>query len=297
MSKEQQRQPDQDDNNSTEGASLVGQDAPNQHISDYQTQYTTEHQRPFLSRIKDRINTHHTRALFKDPRAWIEIAALFTLGLYTYFASRQADAMNDTLVEIKKQTEFAHASAKAATKAANAAQAAIAQSADQFIKDQRPYIWLTTKGVGPPRLETLPSGKYKGRGVVMWNVEFTNYGRGPAHDTRIVDFVFVGEGNGHTPIPEHRWLAMKKRVGRTIQPHGVPIAPNDKMFTTATSEYHTIDITRDVFEASLTMEYGLILIGTVFYSDAAGNSYQTGFCLARHLTGAIGACEEGNYIK
>jgi len=156
LSTEQQEQPEQDDTNSAEGRSLIGQDPPNQNITGYQAKYAASHQRSFFGCLKDRVNTHHTRALLHDPRAWIEIVALLTLGLYTYFAGRQSDAMHDTLVEVRRQTSYANISASAATAAATAAQNAIAQSKDQFVKDQRPYIWVLSNKLGSP--EFIPHG-------------------------------------------------------------------------------------------------------------------------------------------
>jgi hypothetical protein len=297
LSAEQQGQPEQDNPNSADGCPRIGQDASNKNVTTYQKEHSTSHQSNFFSRLKDRVNTHHVRALLQDPRAWIEIIALFTLGAYTYFAWRQSTAMNDTLAEVRKQTASADTSSKAATIAAKAAQDAITQSKEQFVKDQRPYLWLASGESKKPVLGSVPSGKFKGRGVILWDVDFNNYGRSPAHNLKIVLMVFGGENENDRPISHSEWARLKRRVDSSTQAHGVPLATSETIVSTATTDYSKTDITKEMFDSYLAMEKGVIVIGTIFYSDAGGIPYETGFCLARLRTGAVSRCDEENYIK
>jgi hypothetical protein len=298
LSTEQESYSESNDDEGADEGVLSGEDRTNQEPPDNQTKDTRTKVRIFLKNtIWSRIWSHSNKQLICDLRVWIEIAALVTVICYTRYAGKQTDAMNQALAETRKQSGFASTSAEAATTAAKAAQDAIIQSRDQFIKDQRPYLWLSSGESKRPVLGKVPSGKFKGHGVILWDVDFTNYGRSPAHNVKIVLRVFAGESENDRPIPHAEWATLKRQVNGSKQARGIPLATNENIVSTATTDYSKFDITQDMFNSYLAMEYGIIVIGTVFYSDAGGNPYQTGFCLGRLRTGAVSRCEEESYIK
>jgi hypothetical protein len=286
LSREQQGQSEQDDTNSVEGRSRIRQDTSNQNVTGYQTEYAASHQRSFLGRLKDRVNTHHTRALLQDPRAWIEIVALLTLGLYTYFASRQSDAMHDTLVEVKKQTSYANTSAVAATAAANAAQDSIMQSRDQFRQDQRPYVWLTNDTSSPTYIETRDPRNgtiIDQRATWTWSIQ--NYGKSPAQNVRIGSAVYVGEH-----AEETKKILNSNRFGI-----GTPLPPTKTTHSTGVSvqrisQEELVRLIRD-------FDHSVIVFGRIEYTDSYGVPYQSGFCMETLRTRDIQFCPIGNYIK
>jgi hypothetical protein len=95
---------------------------------------------------------------------WATTAAFVAAAIYANIARLQKNAMNETLLEIRKQTGFARDSAQGAPKAANLAQDAIALSRDQFRKDQRPYIALAPPGrqQQPIGFQIMPNGAHAG---------------------------------------------------------------------------------------------------------------------------------------
>jgi hypothetical protein len=282
LSTEEQEQPEQPDAKSADSSPLVRHSAPNHKPPNNQTTYSQNHKRNFFGRLKDRFYAYHVRELCKDPRAWIEIIALGTLGLYTHYAGVQSDAMNKTLAEVRKQTGFASTSAGAATAAANAAKKAIDQSRDQFTKDQRPYVWLTNNGIGKP--EFAPSPNSAGTGQVVWTYHYTDYGKTPAYNIHISHAIRVGD----RPFQSYGFK------GKTL---GAPLPPGNDVFVTVVSDPGIPKEDWDRLVSKSNIKRTVSIHVRMEYSDATGGDYETGICLRLQNNGAIAYCRDGNFIR
>jgi hypothetical protein len=94
---------------------------PKQEPADHQIQETSAKVKGFLERSKQegRVFWKRLCKLIRQPKTWLEIAAIVVVGIYTHYAKQQVDAMNKTLEEIKKQTPKITESADAAKRAAD----------------------------------------------------------------------------------------------------------------------------------------------------------------------------------
>ena len=90
---------------------MVGDPGPNAGPANNQTNQPTYKKQSFLARSKNALLSHRAKEFVKDPRTWLELAALIVLGVYTWYAGLQSSTMTNTLVEIRKQTSFAEVTA------------------------------------------------------------------------------------------------------------------------------------------------------------------------------------------
>jgi hypothetical protein len=186
--------------------------------------------------------------------------------------------------EMVSATDAAFDAANQARLSVGLANKAIAQAREQFRQDQRPYIWLTNQGLGFP--DFIPTPNSPSSGQVIWTWHYTDYGKTPAYNVRFYDYISIG----------NRAFARSYQAP-TGPDIGAPLPPNKDDFATVVSEP---GITQQEYArvASIMNTGKTISIRVrIEYTDAYGGDYETGICLNRINTGAIGYCREGNYIK
>jgi hypothetical protein len=273
------------------GVSPFGDQTLDRKKTKYQTADAPNKKYYFLQWIKK--CSRKLKNFFANPKNWLEIAALVVLSFYTYYARQQSKTMSETLVEIKIQTESAKTSAKAATEASKTALDALTVTRDNFIKDQRPYIWFTNTGEGSPdfhRTVNATTRQALTSGQVIWTFHATNYGKTPAYKVRSWRYIKLGTAPF---VPSHSSI-----TAPTIDP---PIPPGHEVMDTIVSE---AGVEFSDFNSLLAIPigngniYGGISIkGRFEYEDGSGNSYTTDFCLTRLNLGAVAFCRKGNEIK
>jgi hypothetical protein len=137
-----------------------------------------------------------------------------------------------------------------------------------FVKDQRPYLWFTNENV---QLQWD-----KDRAGAVWTHHFTNYGKSPAVEFGIEERLIVGAD------------AMK-RIEAIALPYHSPknVVPQSKnQFASA-----FVSVSQEDFTAATQHDGWIVLFGTFIYSDSLGNRYLTDFCHSRLASGAIYDCE------
>lgn len=150
------------------------------------------------------------------------------------------------------------------------AQKAVDLTAQNFIVQERPYIWLTTD-FGSPSYMRNPTDNPVGQ--VVWEWHFTNFSKTPANNVRFRTYMKVGADFR----PSYRPAGSATSIGAPIPPaqvlrHEAVSAPG----TTPT------DYAKDI-----TTNRALGISGVITYSDLMGNEYESAFCLTRLATGAI----------
>lgn len=168
--------------------------------------------------------------------------------------------------------------------AALLAQQSLQLSRDNFVADQRPFIWLTSD-FGAPVYRRVPDSS---TGQIIWEWHFTNFGKTPANEVRLQHFMKLADG-GFRP----------SYTVKDSEPLGAPLPPNGNQRYTVVS---LPDETTPADYAKLvSTDFGIGISGKIDYVDLSGKSYQSAFCVTRLATGAIRIadptenCE--NYIR
>lgn len=141
-------------------------------------------------------------------------------------------------------------------------------SRENFTAEQRPYIWLTDN-LGTPQLLRAPNGALQ----IIWEWHFTNYGKTPAHHTHNDQFISINGGS----------FEFSNEAANHPPKIGIPIPPNLTPRLTIVSR----PITDEIWAKAVSTDLGISISGTIDYEDAAGNKYQSTFCIGRLATGAI----------
>jgi hypothetical protein len=192
-----------------------------------------------------------------------------------------------------KQWHEAHITANASVVSANAAQDAtdsakrgLAQSRDQFIQDQRPYVWVA-RDLGTPKF-FLASGHTQGQ--VFWEWHFTNYGKSPAYHVILHNFIKIGDAEF---VPSYDGLGKETTsIKKYLKGSGAPLPPTDDQRTAVISPP---TVTQEDFDRLSQTDQGITAKGVIDYTDAGGIPHQTGVCISKLKTGAILYCKDGNY--
>jgi hypothetical protein len=152
---------------------------------------------------------------------------------------------------------------------------------DQFIADERPYIWLQDA----PNNSIPMFVKNAESGIFSWNVFYTNYGKSPAINLCEEMHIEIG----------------KKALSKVIDIshnscgsiHAGILPPSRLEWSTATTERRVSDTEiKDWF----ALEYGVVVYGRFDYTDSFGKPYFSQFCMARQKNGAIANCQQHNHI-
>ena len=167
--------------------------------------------------------------------------------------------------------------AAAAVKSASAAETALQLTR----QEQRPIIWLTND-LGTPNftLDRPPSDPTSGQ--IFWKWHYTNYGKTPALHILFHHFMVIAN-------------ARQASFGEPVEGSmGAPLPPGKDDFSDVVS---APGIKPEQFAQFMKTDQAIGIEGIFTYSDAAGNQYQTTFCLRHLATGAILYCPKGNDIK
>lgn len=201
---------------------------------------------------------HQVRALWANVAIGIvTLIAAITAAAIAYWAY---EAANKSAIEAANQTQEAK-------RQVTAAEEALRLTKNNFIIDQRPYVWLTNNLGNPELWNKRTDGKVQ----IIWTYHYTNYGRTPANNILIETFIRLGNG----PF-EHM-------EGYKEPTHGAPLPPTKDDHGTIVSAA----LTPDEANQFVDMDGGIGIAGIFTYEDASGNRYETEFCIARLKTGDI----------
>ena len=153
---------------------------------------------------------------------------------------------------------------------------------DNFVKDQRPYVWVTP---GTPI--------FKDQETIKWDFNYSNYGRSPAFNVRHCGFYAWGVG-AWKEIRDFS-LADCAMAGKgNIEGTGSVVPPGYPEVTTmVTNKKVREDADRKILDSD-----GVLMNESVLeYEDSSGNRYRSLSCVYRLATGAIAHCDKYNYIK
>ena len=305
LTTEQEEYPESDDDKSADKSILSGEDRTNQEPPKNHAKYTRDRVRIFLEdTVWSRVWSHKNRELLCDPRVWIEAIALVTVICYTRYAGQQSDAVNNTLIEVRKQTGYAKDSAKGAVSAAKSAQEAVSLARSNFIVDQRPYV-LTNGIIPEANTARDQNGHFSVGQRVFWNFYYSNYGRSPAVNFTIRSRLFHGPGAMHDAS---RWLMSLPHplkpgsANGTLPPGGPPPSqpgqpqPGVGVGQGFSSVHSLLPLTKENVDYIFGHDWSIVVIGRLQYRDLPGNLYWTDFCASIFLTGAINLCPEHNEI-
>jgi len=279
LSAEEQKKTENSGSKSAEGGSTLSGLDSNQKPTGNQAEHPTGQKQTRFDSVKNFVKSYRVREFLKNPKTWFEIVALFVVICYTRYAGQQANTMNDTLVEIRKQTTSANISASAAQSAALTASQTLITTTNRFRIEQRPIVWLTND-IGKPDFVPQFNNPASPIGQIAWDWHFTNYGRTPAQNVKIRQYIKVGN--------EPFNLA----YGHKQDAIGAPLPPGKTDFDTVPSR----PITKDQFNKLISTDDSIAIKVLLEYTDADGSTYETSICMTNLRTGAIAYCKE-NYIK
>ena len=180
-----------------------------------------------------------------------------------------------TAVELARETADANA------------RTLLQETASQFREDQRPYILLTRSHLEGER--TISAQQ-----LILWRVEYANYGRTPATHFSSLGRVFFGSNAKKdayaymSNMPIDRLLIAGPGSEGILAPH----VPSDGI-SYATLNSQTVPNNDDIAYIS-SHEFALFAVGRFFYNDLYGTAHYTDYCRFQLLTGAIGECDQFN---
>jgi hypothetical protein len=169
-------------------------------------------------------------------------------------------------------------------------QETLSTSESQFIKDQRPYIWISDiKMVTPVDKQPISAKIY-----------FANYGKSPAIRMVTTGTILFGkdafnkadwffDGLDNTRISD------KQKSSEIIAPPGIPPDPEKShIFTTIQSS----DLVQnaDELKSLLGRDYAIVMVGRAEYFDSSGVFYRSDFCLYNLTAGPSAYCHKHNEI-
>jgi hypothetical protein len=179
-------------------------------------------------------------------------------------------------------------------KALKTAQEGLRISQDQFIKDQRPYIWITRPSFDPVQLNAKLTGK----------VTFRNFGKSPALNIHndISNIYFGPDAAKSVDNILDGWKTFKivhnGHPSITLPPEN----PNDPesylpvVVAAWVSGKGFVPITDKDSQWVKEHDGGAIMAGNIQYTDMAGNSYYTEYCVVRLIDGTNTPCFTHNEI-
>jgi len=210
-------------------------------------------------------------------RLFIEIAGLLLVAITAYLAWVNLEYMRQSI-------DTANRATNAATVAANEAIKANTLARNNFIQDQRPYIFLA-------KVEMQPNTAISIGKQMFWRIEFGNYGRSAAINFSVAGDMFWGDGALATA---YKWFD---------KPYPTPTGNGSIGILTPLSnggkpEYSTPESPNSLTSGDVdfikTHDYGVVLVGKMRYEDISGHVYWTEYCRFTEPTGAIAQCEEHN---
>jgi hypothetical protein len=201
---------------------------------------------------------------------------LATAGAFgaAYWYARIADIQKNTMIS---QTPIIN-------KTAEAANAAITQSRNQFRQDQRPYLWVANGKSGVPAFNRLLEPDRAGFLQAYWDISVFNFGKTPAYHVKRQFSIQVG--NRHP---------MSRSFGEGGNNPPTLIAATGQADIRVLSSPNIIQMEIDAIQMPHSHQT-ISIRGTITYADSHGVDYESGVCLSRLDSGVIQYCD-GNYIK
>jgi hypothetical protein len=172
---------------------------------------------------------------------------------------------------------------------------AIQKLSENFIKDQRPWVW-------PGKIYPVPP---KVGEQVRADVFYVNYGKTPAIKMKSAGKVllFVGEGILKQADTFFATFDESKVQGGSeiILPPGIPPdLKNSLGYITSRSDYPLVPkqgfSDQAVLDELNKTDGSFAVVGVVIYFDSAGTHYRSDYCMMHLSTGAMAWCEKHNEI-
>jgi hypothetical protein len=142
---------------------------------------------------------------------------------------------------------------------------------DAMERDQRPYLMLTDPINQPFFLAVDGDLGKAGLGELIWNWNFTNFGKGRALGVQIDEFMKIEEG----PFKRTRGAAGPGFAG--------DMPPTKINFGTISSG----PILKNYVDILLQKDLAIVFLIEFRYSDLIGNSYETDICVSRFRSGGM----------
>jgi len=187
-----------------------------------------------------------------------------------------AQAAIDQVSKLGAQVKESHALARAA-------EGTLAEMRANLVKDQQPYIWAV------PQHPIFEVGKR-----ARWDITYSNYGRSPAHDVTMCSDIAEGIGAFHDMHP-YTMQECKQLVRGEFSSMLIP--PGHQETAVYTSTLGPIVLDQPLIAMITSHDGALAIIGSFFYKDEAGFTYESTFCSYLLASGAIASCSKYNYIK
>lgn len=253
--------------NASNTSSESGQETRNSNVNILGTSTTPQ---PEPAKSEQHSTTAPQKEWWDKAKPWVELIGVVLLAIYTGFTIAMYFANNK--------------SADAAKRAANAAVQSNTDARNRFLQDQRPYLWLVKNNpvMGFIQKPGQPLGQ------VVWDWRLTNYGKTPAYNIRIYEYISLGGGHYVPPYGSK---------GQTTQTP--PLPPTAETFSTVVSK----PISPSRFATLQQMFNGVRIKMRIEYEDGSHTNYETGMCLG-NIQASISSTifdfcegENGNYIK
>jgi hypothetical protein len=146
---------------------------------------------------------------------------------------------------------------------------ALTAAHNNFVKDQRPWVWIETPEPFHFKVGEAPS----------LNIQVVDYGKTPAI-VRLIVFLQLAN-------------TLDAETIRAVQQHGlgqtIIIAPGQKHLTFTTA-YSSTPLVKHDYDLIASGQAHLIAGGRVAYTDLTGQKYESWFCVERLPNGSIGYC-------
>jgi hypothetical protein len=172
---------------------------------------------------------------------------------------------------------------------AKSTEAQVRLTRDQFIKDQRPYVWITR-----PQFEPLEDGRY-----AAGRITFKNLGKSPAlHIRNDLSGILIGpnalkEADAFFAGPERSQFIFTGPLAPPLLPEN----PQDPDSYVSVSPQQLHEVSKSDIEWAKRNDRGEVIVGIVGYRDMAGNSYESEYCIVNYLDGRTSYCPTHNDLR
>lgn len=165
---------------------------------------------------------------------------------------------------------------------------------DNFVRDERPYVWILTKGSPESRFPDNALIYVDATGQLSQNFQVKNYGKSPALRVSIQSKITIGVD----AIKEMRAYEFPKG-----SLNGAPLAPGDVVFSTASYDGA---LGGQTYESLRKIDAGIVVFGRIdymgLYSNPSDTVYSSDFCFyylksTSPSDGIAKGCSERNGIN
>jgi len=230
--------------------------------------------------------------------AWLTAMIFLATAASAYFFYKQWKEMQGTAAQTeriisKSQEQIDQTIALASRtgelrdqqkRSADAAEASLNAVNSNFVNEERPYIAVTKQTPNPahPKVEENFDP--------VFNIEYRNFGRSAAIDTRSRSHVFFGENIKGKIIDFFKPVPITGGSKVTVPPAGA--ADPNPPFISARAGRLASDKEATFVAAN---DYALAIVAVIEYRDAKGNKYSERYCTLNLVTGAFQYCPDDYY--